>query len=314
MSFESRLKRARRRRAEVAWPIRDGLADAWFEVVKNWEDVRSFYRRHEWFRSLCLGVVALLVIVSLDAFSGHPVGFRFLFIVPVFVASLRGDWVSSALVTAATFLALMTFDSRYGVLDGDQAALGVIVNLVALAATSGFIVAMQRRIRKIHHIANHDALTGVMNRSAVHAHAEEAIRKAREDGTSVIVGLIDCDGFKRINDLYGHRVGDDVLIVLSRTLRRYMGRNGAVGRTGGDEFVMVIEGRSPEFASRLFERARQDYVNESGGVTTKRGFSYGFAQLGLDGDSFGELIQAADAKMYQDKTGAAALSYSLGAR
>jgi diguanylate cyclase (GGDEF)-like protein len=294
--------------------LRDAVSDACFEVVKHWDDVKSFYRAHEWFRSLFQGVVALLLIVTLDAVSGHPVGFRFLFIVPVFVASLRGDWATSAIVTGATFLALVTFDSRYGVLEGDQAALGVIVNLVALAATSGFIVAMQRRIRRIHHIANHDALTGVMNRTAVQEYAEEAIRRANEDGTAVIIGLIDCDGFKRINDLYGHTVGDDVLIVLSRTLRRYMGRSGAVGRTGGDEFVMVLIGRSPEFASRLFERARQDYVNESGGVTTRRGFSYGFSQLGEDGDSFGELIQTADARMYEDKTGATVLDYSLTAR
>jgi len=229
----------------------------------------------------------------------------------VFVASLRGDWVSSALVTAATFLALNTFDARYGVLAGDKAALGVIVNLVALVATAGFIVAMQRSMRRIHHIANHDPLTGAMNRNAIQVHAETAIARANEDHSHLIVGVVDCDGFKEINDAHGHSTGDAVLIALARTLQRYLGPSGQVGRIGGDEFVLVFEGRSTDFVERLFERAREDYLQETGIMTSRRGFSFGYAVLGIDGDSYGGLIQAADRRMYEDKTTANVIKFAL---
>jgi diguanylate cyclase (GGDEF)-like protein len=309
--YKSRLQRARRRLLEVVGPYWADLAENWSETSRRWEDVTAFYRGHEWFRSLCHGVVALIVITALDALSGHPVGFRFLFIVPVFAASLRGDWVTSSLVTAATFLVLMTFDWRYGVLYGDTATLSVVVNFVALASTAVFIVAMQRHIRRIHHTANHDPLTGAMNRSAIQSLAESAIRTARFEKGRLIVGVIDCDGFKEINDQFGHAVGDEVLMGLAKILQSLVGKGGWIGRTGGDEFVIVLPDRSREFAVRMLERARQDYVEATVGIASRSGFSFGLAELDTDGHSYGELVQAADARMYQDKATTTAIRYAL---
>jgi diguanylate cyclase (GGDEF)-like protein len=289
------------------------FADVLLETARHWSDVRGFYRSHEWFRSLFNGVAALACVVALDALSGHHVGFRFMFIVPVFVASLRGDWVVSALVTGATFLALMVFDSQFGVLTNDTAALGIIVNFVALTATAGIIVALQRKIRQIGHLANHDALTGAMNRVAVQDFAERAIRDAESDGNPVVVAVIDCDGFKDINDRYGHAAGDEVLITLVETLQRYTGESGAIGRIGGDEFVLVFEGRSLSFVRRLLDRARDEYRDATAGITSKQGFSYGCALLGVDGASFGSLVQAADEKMYEDKA-ASPVTWALTVR
>jgi diguanylate cyclase (GGDEF)-like protein len=306
-----RLQRARRRLTEVVGPYWADLTGNWSEASRRWEDVTAFYRGHEWFRSLCHGVVALIVITALDALSGHPVGLRFLFILPVFVASLRGDWVTSSLVTAATFLVLMTFDWRYGVLFDDTATLSVVVNFVALASTACFIVAMQRHIRRIHHTANHDPLTGAMNRAAIQSLADDAIRHARVDRGSLIVGVIDCDGFKEINDQFGHAVGDEVLMGLAKILQTLVGKGGWVGRTGGDEFVIVLRDRSREFAVRMLERARQEYIESTVGIASRRGFSFGLAELDKDGQSYGELVQNADGRMYQDKSTASAIRYAL---
>jgi diguanylate cyclase (GGDEF)-like protein len=308
---KSRLQRARRRLREEVRPYWSDLAENWSETSRRWEDVTAFYRGHEWFRSLCHGVVALLVITALDAVSGHPVGFRFLFIVPVFVASLRGDLVTSSLVTAATFMVLMTFDWRYGILYEDTATLSVVVNFAALSSTACFIVAMQRHIRRIHHTANHDPLTGAMNRAAIQSLAESAIRTARAENGRLIVGVIDCDGFKEINDQFGHAVGDEVLMGLAKILQGLVGKGGWIGRTGGDEFVIVLRDRSQEFAVRLLERARQDYIEATVGIASRRGFSFGLAELETDGMSYGELVQAADTRMYQDKAATTAIRFAL---
>jgi diguanylate cyclase (GGDEF)-like protein len=293
--------------SEAVGPIWEDLGEHLDGVAKYWGQVRGYYNAHEWFRSMVHGVGALLAIVALDLVAGHPVGFRFLFIVPVFIASFRGDRVTSALVTGATFVALMAFDYRYGVLD----ALGVIVNLVALGATSIFIVTMQRQIQQIHDLANRDALTGAMSRTALQSYAEAAIAGARESGAGVVVGVIDCDGFKEVNDVYGHAAGDEILMLLVRTLQRYLGEHGALGRIGGDEFVVVLDDRSDEFACRMMERAREDYVRDAGGLTTKKGFSYGLAVLGRDGESYGSLLHAADQKMYVEKAVGEEVRYAL---
>jgi diguanylate cyclase (GGDEF)-like protein len=287
--------------AEALAPYTEDLSGFWFDFGRRFGDVRRFYTEHEWFRSLCQGAVALVVVASLDAFMGHPVTVRLLYIVPVFVASYRGDWFSSAFVTGATLMVLTGFDYEHRMLEGETASLGVVVNVVTLCLASTFIVFMQRRVRRIHKIANHDALTGAMARTAIQEKAEQMIERSKEEGTSVTVGVIDCNGFKRINDVRGHSAGDEVLVLLAATVGRAVGPNGALGRIGGDEFVFVVPDRSEEFVGRMIEHAREAFAEAVYFVAPMCTFSVGTARLGRDGESYGELVNAADARMYREK-------------
>ncbi len=99
------------------------------------------------------------------------------------------------------------------------------------------IVAAQRRIE---HLAYHDALTDLPNRTFFSDRLDTAVQSARRDRTNVAVVLIDLDNFKSINDRYGHAVGDEVLVGIARRLQGMTGPQDLFARIGGDEFAGVL--------------------------------------------------------------------------
>ncbi len=90
------------------------------------------------------------------------------------------------------------------------------------------------------HLALHDPLTGLPNRALVQDRVQQAIVSAVRDGERFAVVMIDLDGFKPVNDTYGHGVGDQVLREVARRLERCVRASDTVGRVGGDEFLLVI--------------------------------------------------------------------------
>ena len=115
--------------------------------------------------------------------------------------------------------------------------------------------------------------------------------------------VLDLDGFKQINDRHGHLAGNDVLVELSKQLRRMCRKSDLLSRMGGDEFVAVCPdmdrsmayARAEAFESIVAEVGRSVCGSETLSV------SVGFAVLGEDGEDAGELLAAADDRMYTAK-------------
>jgi diguanylate cyclase (GGDEF)-like protein len=157
---------------------------------------------------------------------------------------------------------------------------------------------------ELRHLATHDNLTGLPNRSLLRDRLEQARRRAERFGFRYGVLFCDLDGFKSINDRYGHDAGDAVLIETARRLERVLGNHGGtVARLGGDEFVVLCEGEDDEralgtFASRLIEsiiapieyEGRQLYVGTSIGIA-----------IPIGDESVDAQLAAADAAMYEAK-------------
>jgi diguanylate cyclase (GGDEF)-like protein len=106
--------------------------------------------------------------------------------------------------------------------------------------------------RRVEALSESDPLTGLPNRR----HLSHLLPKVLDDHPPVVVGVIDLDGFKTINDDYGYLVGDGVLQELGQLLERVCRRGDSVVRLGGDEFVMVLRETSPGDARAVFERVR----------------------------------------------------------
>lgn len=94
---------------------------------------------------------------------------------------------------------------------------------------------------RIEHEATHDSLTGLPNRRALEHHLGMAVARARRSGGTLMVGLLDLDDFKPVNDLYGHEAGDCLLREFSGRARRLLRESDFLCRLGGDEFVVVLE-------------------------------------------------------------------------
>lgn len=158
--------------------------------------------------------------------------------------------------------------------------------------------------RRLHHLAHHDPLTGLANRTLLQERLKQAIEFAERNKMVGALAFMDLDNFKHINDNLGHEVGDVVLRETAARLRANMREEDTVARVGGDEFVLVINDQgSPEQVADLVERIRRSVSAPvaAGGTEVVPGTSIGVALFPRDGATADKVMRAADAAMYHAK-------------
>ena len=159
--------------------------------------------------------------------------------------------------------------------------------------------------RRLHHLAHHDPLTGLANRTLLQDQLKQAIDHALEYGVLGALAFLDLDNFKHINDNFGHDAGDAVLREIAQRLRENVREEDTIARMGGDEFVLVIcNPASHERIAELIERIRRSVMAkvEVKGRDILPGTSIGVSIFPDDGDSPEKIMRAADAAMYHAKT------------
>lgn len=153
--------------------------------------------------------------------------------------------------------------------------------------------------------AMHDALTGLLNRHAFESEVDKALTAARLEEAHVAVVFIDLDGFKPINDTYGHAVGDDVLRAVAQRITSAVRTSDRTARLGGDEFVVLISplpdpAIAEATAARILQALSQPV--HVGGRQIALAASIGVAVVDSPlGSSHDALIERADRAMYQSK-------------
>jgi diguanylate cyclase (GGDEF)-like protein len=163
------------------------------------------------------------------------------------------------------------------------------------------------REKELVFLATHDALTGLPNRTLILDRIEQTLRRARSQQEPVAALFVDLDNFKAINDSLGHGVGDELLCAVAERLEGVIRDTDALGRMGGDEFVVVAEGLSlaagPELiAERLLEAFKEPFaLGDEDETLVHAKASIGIA-TGVR-DSAEELLRDADIAMYRSKWG-----------
>jgi diguanylate cyclase (GGDEF)-like protein len=136
-------------------------------------------------------------------------------------------------------------------------------------------------------------------------HLTRELARAERLATEVSLLVMDLDGFKEINDTYGHHVGDRALREVARVLRNGIRPYDICVRYAGDEFVVVLSGCGAQEADqkrRELQQAIEDIPFEvRPGQMVKLGSSFGFAVFPHDGEAYETLLSTADQRMYQDK-------------
>lgn len=182
------------------------------------------------------------------------------------------------------------------------------IGTLALPALSlgAVMLANARVLTEAAYAADHDHLTGAPSRRAFFDMAERELARARRHGNGLGLLLLDADHFKRINDTYGHGVGDEVLRDLARRTRDEIRKVDYVARLGGEEFGVLLPDASFEAARDVAERLRVALDRSSQGVPAAPGASYtvsiGLAML-EKGEDFAGLMRRADAALYAAKEG-----------
>ncbi|WP_052063663.1 EAL domain-containing protein [Nitrincola sp. A-D6] len=196
-------------------------------------------------------------------------------------------------------------------LDGREIPSTVLLTRIQLAGelmiqgTVRDISVQKRQQQALERIAHYDPLTGLPNRVLLADRMQQAMSQTLRRGTQLVIAYLDLDGFKAINDRYGHDAGDRLLVVVTERMRDTLRDSDTLARIGGDEFVAVLVD-NPDTESctpvliRLLEAAAREVID--GGYVLKVSASLGVtsypqeASIGAD-----QLLRQADQAMYQAK-------------
>jgi diguanylate cyclase (GGDEF)-like protein len=162
----------------------------------------------------------------------------------------------------------------------------------------------KQREEHVRLVAQHDRLTGLPNRALTFELAGHCLAASKREGTMCAVLFLDLDGFKPINDSWGHHIGDEVLKEVAQRLRRSFRSHDVVGRLGGDEFLVVATQLGTELdavhaASHALQQLSAPY--HIGGLELHTSPSIGISLCPRDGTDIDVLVRRADAAMYEAK-------------
>lgn len=176
--------------------------------------------------------------------------------------------------------------------------------LVGIIIISRDITAQKEAEKNLAYLAYHDTLTGLPNRLLFYDRLEQAIARADRYGFIIAIMLLDIDGFKEINDFFGHNEGDYLLIKVSERLKKVIREIDTLARLGGDEFILIIndlksESDIPEIAKKIHNVFDNAFTirNHKLNITTSTGISV----YPRDGNNINELIRNADIALYHAK-------------
>jgi diguanylate cyclase (GGDEF)-like protein/PAS domain S-box-containing protein len=161
-----------------------------------------------------------------------------------------------------------------------------------------------RKDERVRHLAFHDPLTDLPNRHLLLERLDQLIRRAQREQRTVAVLFLDLDGFKYVNDTFGHAIGDDVLMAVAQTLQVQVRQADTVARLGGDEFVILLDNPvSRQEVARIAQHIVESIMEPMTlrGTTVHIGISIGIAWHPTDGAAAVQLLESADAAMYAAK-------------
>lgn len=164
---------------------------------------------------------------------------------------------------------------------------------------------LQSENETLAHQASHDSLTGLPNRAFFEGRLSRSLRNAIKHGDGLALLFLDSDRFKEINDSYGHAAGDEVLVAVASRVRAQLREHDLVARLGGDEFAVLLTPLHRfEDAQRIADKIAASMslpIRLPDGQCVVTSLSVGIAVFPDDGRTPAELLNAADAAMYQAK-------------
>jgi diguanylate cyclase (GGDEF)-like protein len=174
----------------------------------------------------------------------------------------------------------------------------------ALAVSEERLRTISRLHEQVREQVLHDPLTGLFNRRYLDEFFAREQSRARREDSELVLALIDLDHFKILNDTHGHMVGDEVLRAVADFFETSLRSTDVVFRIGGEEFLLILTGLDVREALARVESLREQF--SSSAIMTKAGpltvrFSAGLANRRVHGEELDELMQAADAALYQAK-------------
>jgi len=180
-----------------------------------------------------------------------------------------------------------------------------VLVFLSVATMSCALIVTHQQARELRRASLTDALTGWLNRRALHELAAAEFRRCRNSGAELFFITFDIDHFKSINDRHGHAVGDAALCHVTALASGALRGNDALFRTGGEEFAVLVSRGSLDDVCRIAERLRALVACsplQSGDAAVRMSISVGVARRSADDGKWEDILRHADAALYQAKT------------
>ena len=252
--------------------------------------------------SAVLAAIALAIAIDLYRYGRDVLRRRHIWLLAVpLVAAAAGFALRGvrALWQPASVATEMIADSGLNV---GSAIAYMVIALTFHATLLGLVVG--RILTDLRHRSRHDGLTGLLNRRAIEEALLVQVQRSRRTGEPFVVAMLDLDHFKQINDRHGHAAGDRALKHTAAALKRELREVDAVGRFGGEEFLVLMPGATVETALPVANRLRTSLLAPApriDGTTLHLSASIGIAQWRQPAEDPSGLLVRADAALYQAK-------------
>jgi len=251
--------------------------------------------------TLVLSSIGFLALVLLDTASGFLLALRFLYLLPIWLATRLGGRRCGLVLVGVTSIWLAYQDVATDSLRS-AGPLNLALRTSTLVILTFIIAEVETALRRSQILATRDPLTGLSNRLALAELARRAIERTRRSRRPLSVVLFDCDRFKAINDVHGHATGDHVLCLVAHALRATARSTDVIARLGGDEFVAVLPNTSRIGAKVFAERTGSALSELASRAGYEVSISAGVGEWSRDGRTLDDLLAAADREMYRRKT------------
>jgi diguanylate cyclase (GGDEF)-like protein len=266
-----------------------------------WEQLTNLYDRYPRWGAVGAGAACLLALFGLDAAVQFSPVFRVLYVLPIWMSTRMGGRIAGLfLVVLCTFASTIS-DWQIGHAPGETVVSALLLRFIALGALMLLIGQVEIALEKHQRMALTDPLTGLMNRHALREFAQHAFNRALLRHQPVTVVVIDCDGFKLLNDTYGHKAGDHVLLLLARALESETRQTDLVARMGGDEFAVVFQDTELEDAREIMLRVDGVFTESVTDAGYAASLSVGYGSTEEGHNELDAVLEVADRSMYAHK-------------
>lgn len=278
---------------------------ALYKYTGNWS-------RH---RALVTSSLSFLYLYLLASGGENNTGLFWCYVYPLVIFSIigpqQGKWLVSAMLLVSAVILYFpewSWSTHHYSTDIKHRFIGSIgfLSFVAFYMERARLMAQQENDiarANLAQLARSDELTGTFNRRGIEAKVREELHRVVRDRSEMSLVLCDVDFFKRINDQYGHDIGDQALQHISRILGDTVRVTDMVGRWGGEEFLIMLPNTSLNEGYQLIERVRQKIASNPlvlDGLELQMTISCGICSTRFFSD-FGDLIKAADVSLYEAK-------------
>lgn len=263
--------------------------------------IKSLYTSHPRLAAVLVGVAMLAGLTLIHGLLGFTSAFRVIYVLPIWISTrMGGRRAGFALVILSTLVGTLS-ELQFGFGPHETFTSNLLIRFVALGFLMLLIGQVERTLQKNQKMALTDPLTGLLNRYALKEFANNAFDRALLREQPMTVVMIDCDGFKQLNDTYGHKAGDHVLTLLARCIERHTRQTDLVARLGGDEFAVVFQNTGLDEARTIMRRVDEAFVSTVHDAGYEAGLSIGYGERSGQYNELEAVLEVADAAMYKHK-------------